>query len=593
MNLSQTPLLAACLRRYDVSAADASPLALYEACFPMLERELWEAGADFEALLGDYQALHREMEAVIAASGADGRHEFLIGIPVADRPEHLRACLESIETVCRRFGYGGRDEDGVWKKIRVIVGEDSQNPEHVRAHQELAAEFSARGLSVRHLGFDEQYALLAALPEAVRKPLARLLTNQPRERFWHKGQAANRNLLYLAFRRFTRDRTRTLYYFLDSDQSLAVNRHDAHTPVYAIPYFHAFDRIFRNTDTLLLTGKMVGDPPVSPAVMAVNFLTDVIAFFERLARQAPHAACTFHGRNGPLAAEAAYHDMAGLFGYGNPAQSFAYVCRLAGEHDHLACLDDFSGRLAGFFFGEHLTRATGFTHGDGYDRLSPARTVYPGNYVARWAGLRYPIPFGHLRLRMSGPTAGRLIAAEIGSRFASCNLPNLHRRTAGEAAANFRPGVAREDARVDLSDEFERQFFGDLMLFTAEALVKEADVRHPFPRECVEAVLARKEAELLALYEEKHTRLEQLRQALENLVFGSGHWWLQKPEVTEAVARVRAFLDQIAHNFGEYATAWRNIRSPEHRAQRRAQIANALQGYRTERELWATLFPDG
>jgi len=35
--------------------------------------------------------------------------------------------------------------------------------------------------------------------------------------------------------------------------------------VYALNYFHAIDRIFRTTDTLMLTGKMVGDPPVSPS----------------------------------------------------------------------------------------------------------------------------------------------------------------------------------------------------------------------------------------------------------------------------------------------------------------------------------------
>ena len=43
---------------------------------------------------------------------------------------------------------------------------------------------------------------------------------------------------------------------------------------------------------------------------------------------------------------------------------------------------------------------------------------------------------------MSGPTAGRLIAAEIGPRFASFNMPNLHRRTTGAGLGDdFRPGV--------------------------------------------------------------------------------------------------------------------------------------------------------
>lgn len=60
------------------------------------------------------------------------------------------------------------------------------------------------------------------------------------------------------------------------------------------------------------------------------------------------------------------------------------------------------------------------------------------------------------------------------------------------------------EASVDLSNEFERQFFGDLMLFATEVLVKKADVTRPFARDAVEAVVNQKEAEPLALYQQKH-----------------------------------------------------------------------------------------
>ncbi len=572
-------------------------IALYETATLLLEQTMWSDAARFHALLADYQALYREQEALIAArgengQGSDDRHDFLLAIPVADRPPHLRACLESLYQVCVAFDYGGH-ASGSWDKLTVVVAEDSRDEVNVRRHQALVEDYRRRGLNVVHFGLAEQYDLLHALPPAQRARLGQLLTTQPKDRFYLKGQAANRNLAYLKFRQLTRNPARTLYYLVDSDESLCVNRQtDAGEEiVHALPYFHAVDRIFRSTDTLMLTGKMVGDPPVSPAVMAANFLDDVTAFFARLATLGSHDACSFHGAQGPVAGDAAYHDHAKLFGFDNQAASYPYACRLQGEHDHAACLADFTQRLNAFFFGEHLTRKTWFSYGSGLRALSPARTVYPGNYVVNHAGLKYVIPFGHLRLRMSGPTAGRLIAAEIGPRFASANLPNLHRRTTEAGLADdFRPGVEVGQQSIDLSNEFERQFFGDLMLFATEALVKRADVNQPFARDAVETAVDQKEAELLALYQQKHDAIVDKQRQLNARVFEAGHWWLDAPALADALQQVRAFLANIERNFGEHAPAWQQIQSPDHRAERKTQIVEALLHYRAERDAWDSLF---
>ena len=82
---------------------------------------------------------------------------------------------------------------------------------------------------------------------AIRDRLGNLLTTLPRDRFYLKGQAANRNLSVLKCLQLTEDRDRTLYYFVDSDESFCVNRlTDAgEESVYALNYFHAIDRIFR------------------------------------------------------------------------------------------------------------------------------------------------------------------------------------------------------------------------------------------------------------------------------------------------------------------------------------------------------------
>jgi len=567
---------------------------LYEPCYPLLEKAMWSDGADFHPLLASYQALFREQEALIQQRGGDDRHSFILSIPIADRPPHLRACLESVYQICSLFNYGGK-VSGVWDKIKIVVAEDSRDEMNIHRDIELVEEYRRKGLQVFHFGLDEQYELLQSLPPHQREQLGNLLTTQAREKFYLKGQAANRNLSYLKCLQLTEDKDRTLYYLVDSDQHFCVNRktESGEEAVYALNYFHYIDKIFRTSDTLMLTGKLVGDPPVSPSVMAGNFLDDVTAYFTRLATLTGAQACQFHGSPGPLAGDAAYHDLAGLFGFENKPTTFPYPCRLEGAHDHGACLKDFAGRLNAFFFGEHLTRKTWFSYGSGYVQLSPARTIYPGNYIVNYAGLKYLIPFGHLRLRMSGPTAGRLIAAEIAGRFASFNMPNLHRRTT-EAGLDddFRPGVELDEAQqsVDLSDEFERQFFGDLMLFSTEELVKQADVERPFAQDAIKAVIARKEAELLALYRQKQVAIVAKTRQLHDLVFDAGHWWLRSPESAVALRQVQAFIDNIARNFGEHAPAWRQIQSTEHRAQRKRQIIEALMNYRAERDAWDRLF---
>lgn len=613
LKIPATPCLLDCIARHQAGLADPgmqqdlpfSPDAAtldalierYEQCYPLLEQAMWSGNGDFYALLASYQSLFREQESLIQlrasnTDSSDERHHFILAIPVADRPPHLRACLESIHQVCVLFNYGGQTA-GVWDKVQVIVSEDSRDEANIRRHQALVEEYRKKGLRVVHFGLDEQYALLHALPPQQRDRLGHLLTTQPRDRFYLKGQAANRNLSYLKFLQLTENRRNTLYYLVDSDQSLCVNRQtgSGEEAVYALNYFHAIDRIFRTTGTLMLTGKMVGDPPVSPSVMAANFLDDMSAFFTCLAGLRGGEPCQFHGQPLQKTGDAAYHDMARLFGFENAPATYPYPCRLSGDHDHAACLADLARRLNAFFFGEHLTRKTWFAYGKGFSQLSPARTVYPGNTIVNYAGLKYIIPFGHLRLRMSGPTAGRLIAAEIGERFASFNMPNLHRRTT-EAGLDddFRPGVELAQQTIDLSSEFERQFFGDLMLFSTEELVRRADVNQPFAQDLIEEILDRKEAELLALYQQKHDAIVDRNRQLNELVFNAGHWWLGAAALTDALRQVRAFIANIDRNFGAHAQAWRQIQSAEHRTERRRQIVEALMNYRAERDAWDSLF---
>jgi hypothetical protein len=499
-------------------------------------------------------------------SGVTDLSHFIISIPVADRPPHLRNCLESIYQQHERYAYGG--------KITVLVAEDSREPQHIDTHKALVAEYCEKGLDVIHFDLPEQFQVLQSIPAAQRQHLGHLLTTQPAERFFRKGQAANRNLSYLKMLELTQDKDRTLYYLVDSDQLFLPE----------LDYFNHINRIFQSNDITMLTGKLVGDPPVSPSVMAANFLDDVAAFLHEIAGFEPQSECQFH-RDTLLPGDAAYHDLAKLFGFNQQVDHFDYRCPLEGGHDHAACLSHFASRLQAFFFGEHLTRKTAFQPDADVTKLAPARTVYPGNYIVNFDGLKYIIPFGHLRLRMSGPTAGRLIQAEIGERFASANLPMLHKRTTDEEEG-FRPGVEQQhDAAIDISDEFERQFFGDLMLFSVVEWLKHYDLAQLTDAERLRQVVDKVEAEMLALYQAKHAAVNQRRHALETWL-ALQHAWVATP----ASQQIAQFLQNIERNFGDDATAWQQIQSAAHREGRKQQIIAALMNYRGEREVWDQLF---
>ena len=54
--------------------------------------------------------------------------------------------------------------------------------------------------------------------------------------------------------------------------------------LYAVNYFYYLDRAFADGQVQILTGKVVGDPPVSPSVMAGRFIDDVIMFLSQISR---------------------------------------------------------------------------------------------------------------------------------------------------------------------------------------------------------------------------------------------------------------------------------------------------------------------
>ena len=522
-----------------------------------------------------------------AEPAAAAPHRFIVVVPVADRPQHLRACLDSLLELRRRYPYGDGDA------ISVLIADDSDEPVHVADNATLAAHYAQQGLPTRHFRPDEQADLLDSLAED-RPSVVSIIGHATRQRLGHKGQGAMRNIAYLELARQLRDapdRDKVLIWSIDSDQEFQVKvpTADGDTSVYAVDFFHDLDTIFRHSDALVLTGKVVGDPPVSPAVMTDNFLGDVIGFLAQAATHTATSRCAHHAAAAPRQGEAAYHDMADLFGF-TRAEDYQYRCPLTGEHDEADCFAHFASRLAGFFHGEHPTRVSYYVPGDAQASLQAARTVYAGNYVFRAAGLEYFLPFAHLRLRMSGPTLGRLVRAQIGSRFVSANLPMLHKRTVdGTTQAEFRPGIRVAAETVDVGGEFERQFYGDVMLFSIDRLTALGYPQQPVTAEAVATTVDAVRREMLERYNARHDTIRRRLAEAESLLRDPQAWWNQASRHAAAVGDFAAFFANVARNFASDSRACRSINDPESWQAWRADLTEAAIRYPDDCRTWRRL----
>jgi hypothetical protein len=561
-------------------ASPEEQIAAQHAAINRFESALWDGGFN-ASLLASYQSAWRRLETLIAARGDDRRHQFVLVIPVADSPAQLRRCLASLLELCHAFGYGGM-KAGHFSKVTVVLADDSEDAGLIAENRAIAREFDAQGLAIDYFGLAEQLALMDKLANV---DLGSIVGTAPPEAFGHKGQAMMRNIAYLKLAQLQETGVPLLFYTLDADQQFKVKVETADSDVCAVNFFAQLDAIFSATDADVLTGKVVGDPPVSPAVMAGNFLDDVAGFLREMAASDPAQPYRPNAAN-TSDADAAYHDMAGLFGFANPSDAYRFRCNLAGTPSNADCFGDFAQRLKRFFHGEHPTRITWYRHQPAHESVQPARTVYTGNYVFRPRALNWFIPFAPLRLRMSGPTLGRLMKAELGNKFISANLPMLHTRTLDATGeAEFRPGVVTEADAIDLADEFERQFFGDVMLFTVERLTALGFPQQALPDATVAATLDAVHADLAQQYRARHAKIVKKLDTLTRMLNDPAHWW-HAPEQARALAQFRVFTDNMQRNFGADSPGHARI-APEADWQRwRQRQLAALSRFDADRRAW-------
>ena len=198
---------------------------------------------------------------------------------------------------------------------------------------------------------------------------------------------------------------------------------------------------------------------------------------------------------------------------------------------------------------------------------------------------------------MAGPVLGRLLRSELGDKFVTANLPMLHKRTIEEKGrSEYRPGIAREEDKIDLSGEFERQFFGDVMLFSIDDLTGNGYPSKLPNKQEIEKTILSVENKLLQQYSEQHKHITRSLEKLSVLFGKPEHWWNDPvllealPELGMARKKLMGFIDNMQSNFGEYAFTYKRIQDGTIRTEYRTIIIDAILSYPRERNIWKTIY---
>jgi hypothetical protein len=541
----------------DVADAIDKFKSLYEDSIKMLEHEIVVAGFDHR-LLDLQKRIFRELEHLLSFARHDSRHHIMVVIPVADRPALLSNCLESLKEQCRIFQYGGtsvnKKAKTVYNKVSIFIFDDSKELSNKKDIEALSSKLDDFGIRTYYVGRDKQSSILQQIPHALKKDIFRIIGHDSDAALPHKGASVIRNIAYLYMHSFIKEcGERTLLYFIDSDEefSITIRSGETATNIPFINYFYWLDAMFDSMDIDVLTGKVVGDPPVSPAVMINTFLQDLILFFEIISGFEELDRCSFH-ETVPLDSFAAdYHDMVSLFGYQPPPASKKYVCRLTGKHTIKESIQDFSWIVIGFFYGVHHTRTQWYRHEKDVTDIQKARTVYTGNYILNLKGLRHFIPFAHLNLRMAGPTLGRILKKQIKDRFGSANLPLSHNRVLSDNTMHeFRSGVFKNKETFDLSEEFFRQFWGDVMLFSVESLTESGYPDRTVSVDEISTVVSAVQEKLFHLYKEKQHITIARNRKLAHYLTDNRYWWNTNDHMHDTISRFKRFSQLVDENFG-------------------------------------------
>jgi len=564
--------------------------AIYQQVIRRFETLIWLNKIPSAEELSVYQKLFREMEQVIGYLEEDKRRHFVVVIPVADNSLQLKGCLRSLLMQCQLYQYDGMT-DGVYNKIRVVIADDSEQPENISVHQQFAEKYTALGIKCEYFGLEQQTQVLSSLSDAQRQSVAASIGGDSAQAVAHKGASAIRNLTCLRLIQIANEIPNPLFFFVDSDHQLLtkVSQNGIEKNLPAINYFYHFEHIFREKQIKVLTGRVTGNPPVSPTVMIGNFLEDVIAFLQRMVLSDPQQDCFFHDLFRETGGDEAYHDMAELFGYYPSKKTYDYHCPLENEHTLEDTLIAFSRELGSFFQGEHPTRTIFYQYDIVRNSVQPSRTVYTANYVFGPDALEYFIPFASLKLRMAGPVLGRILKRELGQKFLIANMPLLHKAAPDEDAV--------KDGLLDLKQEYQRQFIGDILLFSVQKLLKQYDLSNLNDRKIIAEVVFQTRNEIRNRYARHQYNVMKSVTVLEGLLRLTGVQAVESmddenDELAKCGQRFLRFVDTVKHNFSSDSDNYALLQDDKWLDEKCEQLVLAIEQYGQEKESWRLLLAE-
>lgn len=573
---------------------------IYEEVIRFAENEAVSA-CFRDDLLEIQRNLYAELEYILSLNKNNDRHHFLIVVPVADRPLLLKKCIDSLIEQCRLFQYGAltlnKDNLPVYEKIRLFIIDDSKEEANINKIKKISSSTLSSGIQSYYVGLDEQTEFLKQIPADYRGKLSRIIGNFNNSSPPRKGASITRNIAYLYLYSILHEfPKKTLVYFLDSDEEFRIKIKCANKTedIPFINYFYWIDNIFNSSDAEALTGKVVGDPPVSPSVMINTFLNDLILFLADISDVNMYDKCGFHEVQLSEAFSAEYHDMAELFGYKKQAFAKKYQCRLSRSHTNKTCLEDFSKRILGFFYGLHSTRPQYYNHCNNFTETEDARTVYTGNYIFNEKGFRHFIPFANLKLRMAGPTLGRILKQKLKHRFVSANLPLLHSRTISHAGMNeFRSGIFKDNNNIDLSLEYKQQFWGDVMLFAIDKLTSIGFPEKRLTLGEITDIVFEVQLSLLRLYSERQAEITRKISIIKEQLSCSEIWRNLKPKAETALNDIKLFCSLVESNFGISSLCLRRISNQIVEKKHTYTLINAIHYYYEDDCCWNELLNMG
>jgi len=161
---------------------------------------------------------------------------------------------------------------------------------------------------------------------------------------------------------------------------------------------------------------------------------------------------------------------------------------------------------------------------------------------------------------MAGPALGRILRKKIGSGFVSANLPLLHKRTIEADYGNeFRSGISTDRNSIDLSLEFNRQFWGDVMLFSVEKL---SGLGYPDTRLGLSEITKtayQVQDKLWNLYKQRQTEIVRKTAKIENYLLHRTFWWERRPGNERSVENILLFCTLVENNFGAHSSGLKKI----------------------------------